>query len=131
MNSLVSLLLIAAVVLLLTVWLRRRRNTGQQVNVIKNPRVAVASLGEEPLIGIGETDVRVYSAFFPNVEMAKPETIGALLDLIGNASPDILHLYCVVNGDGDLTDGRGGDSARRRSTGGVSKGGGEVALLRQ
>jgi hypothetical protein len=107
-TSQASILLIVVIVLFLTVWLRRWRNPGRQVNVIENPRVAVASLGEEPSRDIGETDARVYSAFFSNVEMAKLETTGALLDLIGNGRPDILHLYCAMSEDGGLTDGRGG-----------------------
>lgn len=81
---------------------------GQRMNVIENPKVSIVSVGDDPHTAIGETDAEVYSTFFSNVEASNLETTSALLDLVGNSQPGILHLYCTMNENGDLIDGRGG-----------------------
>jgi hypothetical protein len=98
-----------AFLLLFTVrWLRQRRGKKPAVKVIKNPKVMVASLGDAPLSDIGATDATVYSAYFDSVGVAKLPTAAALSDFLVEEHPDILHLYCNLNENGELTDDRGG-----------------------
>lgn len=98
-------LIVIALVLLLTAYLRRR--TARPREIVRNARVFVCSLGAETPEGFEDADAKVFTAYYPNVKIAKGLRPDDFVDSVSNFRYDIIHLFCELDEDGDLRGGAG------------------------